>query len=235
MNFLLHAWLARRDLVDATAAVGAMLPDLWRMAHRRAHVRSLPPNAGGAALQAGLVHHSRLDAWFHDDEALHRGEHALRLAMAGLSARKLGLLAHPLWEMCLDGAWLRVQGLAREQHALDELLDAARPARAEAEAALAAVLGPDGEVFFRQMARIEGELRRGPWLAAYTHGEGLAWCLDGVRLRTGLPRLDPAERTQLGEHLDALAPLADTTLAAIQQDAPRLPLASAPRSSPRDT
>ncbi len=220
MNFLLHGWLAQRDLGDPTAALGAMLPDLWRMAHRRAHVRTLPAGAGGAALHAGLAHHARLDGWFHEHEVLHRGERALRDAMTDLTARKLGLLAHPLWEMCLDGALLRSGGLDRGQQSLDRWFDESRPARDEADRALASALGADGPTFLHQMTRLEAELRRGPWLAAYTRGDGLAWCLDGVRIRAGLPRLDPDERALLGQRIDHLAPLADTTLASLLTDAP---------------
>ncbi len=213
MNFLLHVHLALRDTGSAAASWGAALPDLWRMAHRRAHARRLPDHVEAPALRAGLAHHAEADHRFHDSPALRRGEEALRGATEGLRAPRLGLFAHPLWELCLDGALARARGPRALRQGLAAALAAAGAEREAGERALGAALGDDGPVFLARMARIEGELIEGPWIDAYTHGDGLAFCLDAMRSRTGLPRLDPDERRLLGQRLEALAPLADELLA----------------------
>src|SRR3954468_14876389 len=48
VNFLLHHHLAARDLGSPEAAVGAMLPDLWRMADRRVRAIRRLAAPGGA-------------------------------------------------------------------------------------------------------------------------------------------------------------------------------------------
>lgn len=191
-----------------------MLPDLWRLAHRRAHVHRLPADPPAPRLRAGLDHHATTDRWFHESAALHRGEGALRevIRSAGLRAPKLSLLAHPLWEMCLDGALARQVGATELRSELRASFAEASGERAVCEGALGEALGADGEVFTARLGRVTRELLEGPWIDAYTHGDGLAFCLDGMRLRTGLPRLDPDERARLALGLQGLAGLADELL-----------------------
>src|SRR5512132_2779549 len=114
VNFLLHHHLALRDLGAPDAAVGAMLPDLWRMADRRVRpaVGELPPsdsNNEASALPrvlAGIAHHVAADRWFHRDPVFLDGEQltAARLRSVAADAPRIGLFAHVLWELCLDGA-----------------------------------------------------------------------------------------------------------------------------------
>src|SRR5262245_14971046 len=95
-----------------------MLPDLWRMADRRVRVRasavtSTGPLGGDAsstgALVFGILHHHQSDAWFHRSRAFLDGERvvAQRLRTPAVVSRHMSLMAHPLWEMCLDGALVR--------------------------------------------------------------------------------------------------------------------------------
>ena len=119
MNFLLHRHLAERDLGSPAAGIGAMLPDLWRMADRRVR-----PSRGVAAeaqdpteladVLAGIEHHLRVDRWFHTAEAFVEGERqmAAQFRQAGVDAPKFGMFAHVAWEMWLDGALVRRAGLS---------------------------------------------------------------------------------------------------------------------------
>ena len=217
VNFLLHAHLAHRDLGSPVAAVGAMLPDLWRMAHRRAHAHRLPAEHPAPLLRAGIAHHTAADRWFHAHPSLAQGEAALLQIFLEehLLAPKLRLFAHPLWELFLDGALARSLGPASLRSWLQDLFRLALPERDPAQRALAAALGPDLDAFLARMERIDRELLHGPWIDAYTAGEGLAWCLDAMRSRAGLPRLDPASLRRLAARLDPLAPRADDALAAL--------------------
>jgi len=119
VNFLLHRHLAARDLESGAAGIGAMLPDLWRMADRRVRASAAvsPADTDGPRghVLAGINHHIQVDRWFHGDEVFVEGER-LTLASfrnAGVKAPKLGLFAHVTWEMALDGALLRREGLDR--------------------------------------------------------------------------------------------------------------------------
>lgn len=65
MNFLLHRHLAARDLGSEVAAIGAMLPDLWRMANRRVRARpgltthqprGVPPGGVGRPARGSIAH-----------------------------------------------------------------------------------------------------------------------------------------------------------------------------------
>lgn len=223
LNFLLHAHLALRDLGSPTAAVGAMLPDLWRMAHRRAHAHRLPTHVEAPGLRAGLAHHAAADRWFHDAPELHRGEELLRTIFAaeGIRAPKLRLFAHPLWEICLDGALVRRQGSGPLRAWLQEAFAGAARERDAGQQALGGVLGPDGDAFAARMDRIVRELLRGPWIDAYAGGEGVAWCLDAMRARAGLERLAPDDLATLARRIDETAPEADRGLAGLLEEANR--------------
>lgn len=191
-----------------------MLPDLWRLAHRRAHVHRLPLEPALPALREGLAHHTLTDRWFHEADALHQGEQALLDAFAReqITAPKLRLFAHPLWEICLDGALVRTLGVTPCRQWLGLIFAEASSPRAMAQRAMASVLGPDGDAFLGRMEKIDKDLTHGPWLEAYTRGDGVAWCLDAMRLRSGLTRIDGDALGRLGRCIDALAPLADRSV-----------------------
>lgn len=148
MNFLMHRHLAFVAHGTDLAGAGAMLPDLWRMADRR--VRTAPKDAAwelaGEADEAtrevmrGIDHHLDADDWFHDASVFREGERATAAALRGaqVAAKKLVLFAHPLWEMCLDGALVRRLGEGEE---LGRLADAIGTLEGRADAAVEQILG----------------------------------------------------------------------------------------------
>lgn len=226
MNFLLHRELADRDTGSEIAGIGAMLPDLWRMADRRVRPSREPVDTEhdtpeARALLAGIAHHLEVDAWFHVSPFFVEGERATLAALrsSGAGAPRLGLFAHVVWEMCLDGALARRVGHDRVLDALRRGFDAsAAAARAAVERhhfdRVARAPG-DRDVFDARMARIVAELSHGAWTHGYQHGAGLADRLTGVRVRLGLPPLSPDDRERVAGALDALAPRADAALAGI--------------------
>jgi hypothetical protein len=224
VNFLLHRHLAARDL-GSIAGTAAMLPDLWRMADRR--VRPAPGAVASAAdgelaaLLAGIDHHLRADRWFHAAPIFLEGERLTsdRLRASGLDVPKLGLFAHISWELCLDGALLRREGLTPILSAVREGFQAiSRTARDAASLHhFDRVLRPAAEraAFDAGMQRLFAEIGRGPWVEGYQFGAGVAQRIEGMRLRLGLGAFDAVERAQLGEVFETLAPDADAAIAAL--------------------
>lgn len=238
MNFLLHQHFAERDLERAAAGFGAMLPDLWRMVDRRVRARSdvaTPTDARavddlGDVLR-GIAHHLDVDLWFHEAVAFTRGERrtADALAAARIRAKKLSLFAHPLWEMCLDGALVRREGAEVVR---------ARVARARAEGATAAIVAAElhhfadarelaiqpnegageGEqratrgAFFARLDELLDALCEGPWIAGYGVPFGLTRALEGMRTRFGMPRFEADERSRVEEAIAGLEREADEAL-----------------------
>ena len=224
MNFLLHRHLAARDL-GSIAGTGAMLPDLWRMADRR--VRPAPGPVGStsgaelAALLAGIDHHLRADRWFHAAPIFLEGERLTsdRLRASGLDAPKLGLFAHIAWELCLDGALLRREGLAPILVALRDgfqvISKAARDAASLHHFDRVPRTTAERAAFEAGMRRLLTEIARGPWVEGYQFGAGIAQRIEGMRLRLGLGRFDAVERARLGDVFETLAPDADAAIAAL--------------------
>jgi hypothetical protein len=229
VNFLLHHHLALRDLGAPEAAVGAMLPDLWRMADRR--VRPAPgvittsedPGALTGVL-AGIAHHLAADRWFHHDPVFLDGEQrtAARLRSVAPDAPRIGLFAHILWELCLDGALLDRVGLFPVLHALREGFGAAIGDASDRAAALhhfdpKGRHAEDRALFAARLARLCAAIADGPWIDGYQSGEGLAYRIQGVRARLGLPALSVEGHVLLAdacaELLDAAGPVVDRILA----------------------
>jgi hypothetical protein len=65
------------------------------------------------------------------------------------------------------------------------------------------------------MRQLFAEISRGPWIAGYQDGAGIAHRIDGVRRRLGFARLSSEERARFGEALETLTPYADAALAEI--------------------
>lgn len=234
MNFLLHRHLAARELGSSVAGVGAMLPDLWRMADRR--VRPLPDIVAApddaADLQHlldGIDHHLAADRWFHAAAAFADGERLMheRFREAVPDAPKLGLFAHVAWEMWLDGELVRREGL-------DNIL-------AKLAHGFAVVRGTSGSAavgrhhfdrigrtqderatFDAGMTRILDELSRGEWIEGYQHGVGVARRVSGMRGRLGLPRLGADDQQRLGVAIDSLKTTVAGALDRILTEAPAL-------------
>jgi hypothetical protein len=217
VNFLLHHHLAVRDLGRAEAAAGAMLPDVWRMADRRARVR----DGAGADLQPamqsvsdGLAHHLAVDARFHRAPVFLDGEIAAREVLhRARDAAKIGLFAHIAWELCLDGALLRHEGTERVLGAVRDAVAAVRPDLHHRVAAGRVRLpAADRAAFEMRVDRILDAIAAGPWVIGYTTGSGIVERLDGLRTRLGLLPMSPADREAIASGLETLTLEADAAL-----------------------
>lgn len=229
MNFVLHYHLGARDLGSEVAGVGAMLPDLWRMADRRVRPARDPARVAGAgelgAVLDGIEHHLAIDKWFHADPVFTAGERlaADRLREAAIAAPRIGLFAHILWELCLDGELVARLGL-------DAVLRGLRAGFARVEesggGARAAELHhferasrsqEERELFDQRMRRLFTELARGPWIDGYQTGDGVAFRIEGVRARLGLAPMSGDDHVRLAEVasglLEAAPPFVDRILA----------------------
>jgi hypothetical protein len=224
VNFLLHRHLAARDLGSAAAGIGAMLPDLWRMADRRvrpALVRVTadhPPGLLGDLL-AGIEHHLAGDRWFHTAAAFIEGERLTTdyLRQAQLEAPKITLFAHIAWELCLDGALIRREGLEATLATLRHGFAAVAGPPLSSAAALhhfdRVARGPDERAAFESaLQRLFDEIARGPWIGGYQTGAGVAQRVDGMRGRLGFSRLDSMDRERFAAALERLSPEADARL-----------------------
>jgi hypothetical protein len=233
VNFLLHRHLAERDLGSGVAGIGAMLPDLWRMTDRR--VRPAPPDdttrRGATGLVArvldGIEHHLRSDRWFHAAPVFTAGERLTfeQLRDAGASAPKLGLFAHVTWELCLDGALIRKEGLDAILQALRTGFGAVGGAPANEAAARHHFdrfgrTAEERRAFGHGMEQLFRELAVGTWVAGYQTGAGVARRIEGMRVRLGFERFAPGDRPRLARVLDAIAPHADAALDEILTSAP---------------
>lgn len=220
MNFLLHFVFADReegrvdDAPPNVVGLGAMLPDLWRMADRalrthasRAEAHVADPDRAPAlnALLLGVDHHLRADAWFHRSEVFREGERALSRALLPLDTPKLVLFAHPTWEMCLDGALVTNLGRETIASALSVALDSAAT---HLDAALALSVSEEA----RALADKERYQRRMAWFVRaaadaslfldYQTSDGLARRVAGMRTAFGLPTPSSSDLARWTEALE---------------------------------
>jgi len=193
-----------------------MLPDLWRLAHRRIRARRgvLPPHVAERMdrptreLQLGVAHHLDADRWFHGCAGFVDGERATAQAFrdARLKAPKLGMFAHMSWEMCLDGALLARGELSAQLAQLSadfELVgETAQRALADAHGA-SRLAAAERQRFDAGMVRIRDGLSEGRWLSGYLSGAGICAVLMRMRSGFGFEPLSSAEQTQLALVLDA--------------------------------
>lgn len=203
MNFLLHRELSLRELGSPVAGVGAMLPDLWRMAERRVRARAEVVAAG--ELQRGVAHHLEADRWFHGSEVFHAGERDTTRALLDLEVPKLGRFGHIAWELCLDGALLANRDFEAELEGLRADLERVDPSAAAALAARHGASTLDAATrsrFHDRMNRIVAGLAEGSFIEGYRHGAGLAERVEAIRRRVRLEPLDEAGRIRLAEVLD---------------------------------
>ncbi|MGH7296903.1 MAG: hypothetical protein ACRELB_18330 [Polyangiaceae bacterium] len=229
MNFVLHLHLGARDLGSPAAGAGAMLPDLWRMADRRVRARAAPFDAGAdvagplAAVLSGIAHHLRVDRWFHADPVFTEGEReASRLVReAGVAAPRAVLLAHVLWELCLDGALVLRLGLGPTLDLLRAGIDALRPVAPRAAElhhfARVDRTAAEREIFTARLERILDELARGPWIDGYQTGAGVTARIQGVRRGLGLPPMEADDRARLAAVADSLLSRAPAAVARIER------------------
>lgn len=206
MNLLFHHRLAWRDLGDV-AAGGAMLPDLWRMSDRTARARSAVAVEGPAAcrqLLLGIEHHLAIDRVFHRSGVFETGLEPTRALLERGGWPRPGLLAHPAFELALDGALLRREGV---ETTLERLRTSLAHLDAERLQALgrAHQLSPlressRAEAFRARLSQLLGELKVGDWPRGYADPLGLAHRLAGLVRRLGLS--PPARIEPLAEVLD---------------------------------
>lgn len=223
MNFLLHHEWALRETGDPVLAAASMLPDLWRMAERRARLGSRHFRLGegdeGSSATRGLRHHLTTDRWFHDDALFTDGEARAIAAMraAGVQSEKMILFAHPLWELCLDGALVRSVGWEYTR----SMLHAARTAVAGAAGtALAEQVGlttllPERsarDAFLGRLESLWDSLEEGRWIGAYTNAPGLTECIVRMRQRVGFGDVEAEDRTRIERAIATLEASADRAL-----------------------
>ncbi len=212
--------------------MGAMLPDLWRMADRtvRPHRERLQPSEVDRSELCGLLHgiehHVALDLWFHRSNVFREGEArvAERFGRLAGHAPKLRMFAHISWELCLDGALVRRVGLADLTAALAD--EAALILSDEARTAVlrhhfAGRGGTPPTSFDDGLRRISAELARGPWIAGYANGRGLTERIEGVRSRFGFARFDGPTFDAIADALALEASYADAALDALLHQSPR--------------
>jgi len=222
VNFLLHHHFAERELSDAPhvdlAAIGAMLPDLFRMARPRRHPQkaetpSVALSDEHRALIRGCEHHARIDKWFHSSDAFARGERELRHAFLLPNSPKLVLFAHAAWEMCLDGAWLRqasdeARARVREASKATPFMSAV----AEHQGVTAGLDDASLASFDARMRRILAAFADETIYLDYLAASGIARRLAGIRTAFGLGV--PATET-LEAWARALEPFIDRADAAL--------------------
>lgn len=196
-----------------------MLPDVWRMADRRARARSLAPGADGGGIGSvsdGVAHHLAVDAWFHRAAVFTDGETATREALRGArDAPKMGLFAHVAWELCLDGALLRRIGTESVLRDVRESVAAVRPDAHRRAADLHTGVRTDRPTFELRVDRILDAIALGPWVAGYATATGVVERLDGLRARFGFAPLSAVDRDAVAGALEALEHDADAGVDAI--------------------
>lgn len=225
MNFLLHHHFAAIETIGAPhaelVAIGAMLPDLFRMAVGRRRrgganlVTSPESSEQGRALLDGCEHHASIDRWFHACAPFTVGERDLRRAFLLPESPKLVLFAHAAWEMCLDGAWLR-QARASEIATVRRASKAA-PFAVEVAAREGVTTGLDEDGhqrFATRMQRIFDAFADGTIYADYESAEGIARRLLGIRSAFGLGVPSPSV---FSEWTGALEPFVDRADAALRE------------------
>lgn len=232
MNFLLHFHLAELAAPRPGFALGAMLPDLWRMAARPARARrevtaAEPPSTRTQATLEGIAHHLRVDGWFHKTPHFHDGDELASKLLAATESPRMGLFGHITWEMCLDGALLRAHGLtrvaARVKGALDhEQLEASRAAADLHHGDARARSSVDPEVFDARMRRLFAALTTFDLPRGYADALGTAERLAGVRSMFRMPRPSPEELSRWVDAITRIHTFADERIEALIEDGRRV-------------
>lgn len=242
MNFLLHRHLALRDFRDGgaetsgpveVASLGSMLPDLWSLADRSVRARAAVDRPSTAvdprvdALLDGIDHHLRADAWFHRHPVFREGEAELASDFrdAEVGAAKMGLLGHIGWELCLDGALLRRQGLDVVLEGLARGVEAAGGGKGGPLVRAVEAHHPDfrhdhaaRHAFVERVESLLASLLAGGWIGSYARGRGIVDRLSGVRRHVGLSPIGTADAECLAEILDRALDRADARLDALLDD-----------------
>ncbi len=235
VNFLLHFRLAHIGTGSQGSAVGAMLPDLWRVADRRVRPQPTWPGAAEAEaprnwetdaapgmheVMAGIRHHLESDVWFHADPVFSEGEvetmHRFRAATLE-NVPRLALFAHIAWELCLDGALVRREGAGALRAELGVALSPSVRKWASAAADIHhfdRVVRTDDERarFDAGMTRIFDAIGEGPWIEGYATGEGITARIEGIRRAFSFPVLSAQDKRTLAALFDERIEAAEIAL-----------------------
>ncbi len=151
------------------------------------------------------------------------------LAHAKIEARHIRLFGHVMWELCLDGELVRRDGTRETLAELREGFEAAGTSVREAvemhrkDRSGAATSPDERRIFDRDLDRICDGLARGPWVAGYASGEGIAERIGGVRVRLGLGALHAEDTRKLARVGDELLDRAVPAVTRILAREPSLP------------
>ncbi len=198
-----------------------MLPDVWRMADRRARARAGETRAVETSSEVvrsvgdGIGHHLKADAWFHGTPSFDRGERAARNALhAALEAPKLGLFAHIAWELCLDGALLRRVGIDAVLDAVRVSIEAVRPEahHRAADGWVPDLPAGDRGRFEGRVDQILDAIGEGRWIAGYATAAGIVERLEGLRARLGFRPMAGRDRDAVAAALEPVERAADLAL-----------------------
>lgn len=196
-----------------------MLPDVWRMADRRARARAgegpdTPEEGAIRSVVDGVRHHLEADSWFHGSPVFERGERAARGALGvAPETPKLRLFAHIAWELCLDGALLRRVGLESMLYAVRRSIETVRPdAHHRVAQAWVDLPAEDRGRFERRVDQILDAIAEGRWIAGYATGAGIVERLEGLRARLGLAAMSERDRESVAMALEPVQHDADAGL-----------------------
>ena len=203
-----------------------MLPDLWRMADRRAKTAASVTAEPSAPLPTrelvrGVGHHLAVDAWFHRTPHFVEGERLTAETLGATGSPRLRLFAHVTWEMCLDGALLR-----RNPEDVRKLVTWSVASNSN-ESALAWEAcrrrGPSHDrlepaVFDARMTRLLGAIETFELPEGYASGEGVATRLAGIRAAFGLGRPSTDELSRWAGAIERVAEAADDALPALEDE-----------------
>ena len=219
MNFLFHFELASHDSGRDRVGVGAMLPDFWRMVARPARARrdvSLELAGADEALSdllEGVNHHLAADVWFHKSPFFSEGEAEASAVLAHTGSKRMGLFGHVVWEMCLDGALLRLVGYEQLAARVAAAIAASREAAAQAadihHRDARERTGVEPAVFQARMDRLFDAVASFALPSGYMHAEGVALRTRGVRASFGLPEPTAEELASWQQAIRSLEPTAD--------------------------
>jgi hypothetical protein len=232
VNFLFHFELASHDSGRDRVGVGAMLPDFWRMVARPARARrNVSAELAGddealRDLLEGANHHLAADVWFHKSPFFSEGDSEASAALARTGSKRIGLFGHIVWEMCLDGALLRLVGRDRLAARIAAAIAASRAAAAKAadihHGDARERAGVEPGVFQTRMDRLLDAVASFALPDGYMHAEGVALRTRGVRAAFGLPEPTPDELERWQDAIRSLEPAADRAALGITSRRPSL-------------
>ena len=219
MNFLFHFEIAADESGRDRVGLGAMLPDFWRMVARPARARrdvGVELAGEDAALRdvlAGVSHHLEADVWFHKSPFFTEGDREASAALARTGSKRMGLFGHVVWEMCLDGALLRLVGRDQLATRIGSAIAASRTA-----AGAAADLhhrdareraGVEPTLFQARMHRLLDAVASFALPDGYATPGGIALRTRGVRAAFGLPEPTTEELARWEQAIASLERAAD--------------------------